>query len=104
MWPAGALALMVTELLRAWSGPPLTMALPREMGGVATGTAGVKFGRPFKGAAVEGLPFWAEEDPTTTGGWEPVAISGEDVGFLLAPAAEAYDGAAAGAAGVGAGF
>ena len=101
-WPAGALALMVTELLRACSGPPLTMALPRATGGAATGTAGVMFGLPFIGGAFEGLPFWAEEPPTT-GGWEPVAISGVDVGFLFAPAAEAYDGAA-GAAGVGAGF
>ena len=57
MWPAGALALMVTELLRAWSAPPLTMALPRATGGAATGTAGVILGRPFMGAAVEGLPF-----------------------------------------------
>lgn len=100
MWLAGA--LMVTELLRECSGPPFTMALPRATGGVAMGTAGVTLGRPFMGAAAEGLPFWAEE-PTTTGGLEPVAISGEDVGFLFAPAAEAYDGAA-GAKGVVAGF
>lgn len=40
-------------------------------------------------------------DPTTTGVWEPVAISG-DVGFVFAPAAEAYD--AAGALVVVAGF
>lgn len=100
------LALMVTELLRVWSWAPFTIGLPRATGGTATGTAGVMFGRPVMGAEIEGLPFWGagEEDPTTTGGWKPVAGSGEDVGFLFAPAAEAYDGAAAGAAGGCAGF
>lgn len=68
------------------------------------GTAGVMFGRPFTGEA-DDLPFCAAvaEDPTTTGGWDPVAISGVDVGFLVAPAAEAYD-VAVEAEGVVAGF
>jgi hypothetical protein len=58
MWLAGALALMVTELLRAWSAPPLTIDEPRATGGVATvGTAGGMLGLPFIGAAAEGLPF-----------------------------------------------
>lgn len=65
----------------------------RTIGAATEGTAGGMFGRPFKGAA-EDFPFWAmgAEEPTTTGGWAPV--SGVDVGFLFAPAAEAYDVAA----------
>lgn len=63
------------------------------MGAETEGTAGGMLGRPFTGDA-DDLPFWATgtEDPTTTGGWDPV--SGADVGFLFAPAAEAYDVAA----------
>lgn len=70
MWPAGALALMVTELLRAWSGAPLTTELPRATVGTATGTAGVMLGLPLSGTGPEGVPFCAAvaEDPTTTGG------------------------------------
>ncbi len=50
-------------------------------------------GLPFTGEA-EDLPFCAAgaDDPTTTGGGcDPVAINGDEVGFLFAPAAEAYD-------------
>jgi hypothetical protein len=71
MWLAGALALMVTELFRAWSAaPPLAIELPRATGGAATGIAGVMLGLPFNGGPAEGLPFWAAaaEEPTTTGG------------------------------------
>jgi len=94
IWLEGALALIVTELFRACSPWPPFGIEPRTMGGApaTAGTAGVIFGRPFTGEA-EDLPFWAAgaEDPTTTGGWDPVAISGVDVCFLVAPAAEAYD-------------
>jgi len=102
MWLAGA--LMVTELVWPWLEPPLTMELPRATGGAAEGTAGVTVTvvvpPPFSGCCWEA--FWEVlVDPTTTGVWEPVAISG-DVGFVFAPAAEAYD--AAGALVVVAGF
>jgi hypothetical protein len=108
MWLEGALAeLMVTELFRACSPAPPFSIEPRTTGGApaTAGTAGVMFGLPFTGDAEAGLPFCAAraEDPTTTGGWDPVAISGVDVGFLVAPAAEAYD-VAVEAEGVGAGF
>ena len=60
MWLEGALALMVTELLRVCSfAPPFMMALPRTMGGApaTAGTAGVMLGLPFTGDADEDLPF-----------------------------------------------
>jgi len=99
---------MVTELLRAWSAgvPFATDGGPRATEGVATlGTAGVMGGLPFTEETTGGLPFAAAAaEPTTTGGVEPVAISGVEVGFLVAPAAEAYDGAAAAGVVVGAGF
>lgn len=104
MWLEGAFALMVTELLRAWSAAPPFITELRAIGGgpETAGTAGVMLGLPFTGAVAEGFPFCAvgTEEPTTTGGWEPVALSGVDVGFLVAPAAEAYD--VVGAEGVGA--
>ena len=95
MWPWGALPVMVTELLRACSPAAPFKVLRAIAGGTETvGMAGVMLGRPFTGGVAD-LPFWLEEaeDPTTTGGWEPAAINGVAVGFLDAPAAEAYDGA-----------
>ena len=66
---------------------------------VGTGMAGVMLGRPFTGEADAGFPFCEagaadEEPPTTMGGLAPVAVNGVGVGFFVAPAAEAYDGAA----------
>lgn len=61
-------------------------------------------GRPFTGDGADGFAFCAEEPPTTTGGLDPVAISGVEACFLFAPAAEAYEGAEVAAEGVGAGL
>lgn len=74
----------------------LLFAEPCAMWEVA-GTAGVIAGRPFRDDGPDGLALCAEEPPTTTGGegLEPVAIRGVEAGFLDAPAAEAYEGAAA---------
>lgn len=99
MWLDGALALMVTEPFRAWLfEAPLVLEAPVTTAGAA-GTAGVMLGRPFTGEAEAGFPFCAgdadaEEPPTTIGGCAPVAVNGVEVGFFVAPAAEAYDGAA----------
>jgi hypothetical protein len=103
MWLDGAFALIVTEPFRAWLlADPLmldtlwtTAGAPDE----ATGMAGVMLGRPFTGEAETGFPFCeAGADtagpPTTMGGLVPVAVKGVEVGFFVAPAAEAYDGAA----------
>lgn len=60
------------------------------------GTAGVIAGRPFSDDGPDDLALCAEEPPTTTGEeLEPVAIRGVEACFLDAPAAEAYEGAAA---------
>jgi hypothetical protein len=101
MWLAGA--LMVTEPFRVWLllllDAPLKAETPVTTAGAA-GTAGVMLGRPFTGEAETGFPFcdtWVEAaagPPTTRGGWAPVAVKGVGVGFFVAPAAEAYDGAA----------
>lgn len=78
---------MVTEPLRLWSAePPLTLGVA-----ATVGTAGVTEDRPFMVDTEEFLACWfavvAEllEAPVTT--------SGVDVGFFVAPAAEAYEGA-----------
>lgn len=78
---------MVTELFRSW---PLVAAV-----GPVVGRAGVIAWRPFTGDADEGFPCcWPPdaEEPTTTGGrFDPAALNGVAMGFLAAPAAEAYD-------------
>lgn len=124
MKPLGPVALMVTELLRAWSALELPL--------MTAGTAGVMGllvlpelllplaeGAPWEGAAfplmfafvllglllLPALPFrgdteagrallvpefvGAEEEPTTTGEEEPVAITGVAAALPEAPAAEA---------------
>lgn len=84
------MALIVTELFRLCS---LAAPLWTTVGTAETGMAGVTLGRPFTGGTVEGLPLCGAraEEPTTTGGLTPPAIT---PGFFDAPAAEAYDGAA----------
>jgi hypothetical protein len=105
MWLDGALALIVTEPFRAWLfDAPLMLEAPWTTAGAPetaedTGMAGVMLGRPFTGEADTGFPFCeAGADtagpPTTMGGLAPVAVNGVGVGFFVAPAAEAYDGAA----------
>lgn len=103
----GPLAVIVTELLREWSAPPLTAAFECATAGAPTtaGTAGMIVGFvPFMGVAEAVLACCCDgiADPTT-GGWDPFAITGVAAGFLEAPAAEAYD-AVDEAVGVGAGL
>lgn len=122
----GPVALMVTELLRAWSEPAteLLAELPLRTAGTA-GVMGLPLllplalGAPVEDAALElmfalgvvgflllpALPFsgdteagrallvlafvGAEEEPTTTGDEDPVAITGVAAALPEAPAAEA---------------
>jgi hypothetical protein len=90
---------MVTEPFRVWLfDAPLMLETPVTTAGAA-GMAGVMLGRPFTGEAETAFPFCdagadAAVPPTTMGGWAPVAVNGVGVGFFVAPAAEAYDGAA----------
>lgn len=94
-WPLRPFG-MVTEDFRSWPGPPL-MELPWTTAGAPAATVGTAGG-------IERLPFTGETDavfaccvagadePTTTGGGlDPVAINGVEPGFLVAPAALAYD-------------
>lgn len=64
---------MVTELCRVWL--PLEAELPRATAGIAGVTADL----PFREEVEAGFAFCAgdAEDPTTTGGWEPVTTAGD---------------------------
>lgn len=69
----GALAAMVTELLRAWSVlEPLRLEVPR----ATAGTAGVTAGLPFTGDDEAPFAFCAEADEEEAPGWGPEATIG----------------------------
>lgn len=91
---------MLTDPLRLWSAEsPFRLEVPLAM----VGTAGGMDWRPFTGEEACWVEAEAAEEPATEGGLAPVTTSGVEAGFLVAPAAEAYEGAVEAAVLFGAG-